>query len=217
MLQPKQIPTTGRRADFHVQQLGYNSLKDFATSLPKNAVVADVGAGLSRLGHHVAELRKDITWVNIDPCYKDKGVLKKARENLPPNVTLCDTNIVDGFKAPEELRDGADLVFSYWLLPHLSLESNTPAETACRHMLELLKPTGKLIVGPVRNWGLGLFSPYRYKGTISYARKENPDTAIAEIVSQTKLWWLGRIVQLFSNRHQIHLASKLVGGKSKTA
>jgi len=217
MLQPKQIPTTGRKVDFHVRQLGYNSLQDFATSLPKNAVVADVGAGLSRLGHHVAELRADITWVNIDPCFKDKGILENVRRNLPANVTLYDGNIVNGFKPPKELKKGVDIVFSYWLLPHLSLESDEPAKKACKHMLELLKPSGRLIVGPVRSWGLGLLSPYRYKGTVLHSKKENPDKVAADIISKTKLWWLGRMVQLFSNRHQIHVASKFVGGQSKTA
>lgn len=217
MLQPKQIPTTGRKVDFHLKQLGYNSLEYFAASLPKNAVVADVGAGLSRLGHHVAELRADITWVNIDPCYKDRDILQSASKDLPSNMTLYDGNIVDGFNPPKELKEGADIVFSYWLLPHLSLESDEPAKKACEHMLGLLKPTGKLIVGPVRNWGFGILSPYRYKGTVSHSKKENPDEAVADIVSKTKLWWLGRMVQLFSNKHQIHLASKLLGGKSKTA
>lgn len=108
-------------------------------------------------------------------------------------------------------------MYSYWLLPHLSLESENVAQTACMHLFKLLKPAGELVVGPVRHWGFGILSPFRYKGTISYSGKVDREIAVREIVTKTKLWWAARIVQLFSNRYQIHLGAQLVGGKSKRA
>lgn len=217
MLQPRQIPTTGRKVGFQVKQLGFTSAKGFASSLPKDAVIADVGAGLSRLGHEVAALRPDITWVNIDPGYKDKGILATASQNLPSNVILLDANIVEGFKKlPKPLEHKADLVYSYWLLPHLSLENDQTARKACGHMFELLKPNGRLVVGPVRHWGLGLLSPFRYKGNAIHSAQDNKDTVISETINQTRLWWLARMVQLFSNKYGIHVGAKFVGGKIKS-
>lgn len=215
MIQPTQIPSTGRKTAFQLKQLGFSSLDEFAASLPKKAVIADVGAGLSRFGHEVARLRPDITWVNIDPCYTDKGLLADVTTGLPANVSLFSGNIVDGFKPPVKIRSGADIVYSYWLLPHLSLENEKAARAACGHMYDLLKPEGRLLIGPVRTFGLGLLSPFRYIGTVSHSKKEARSKVVGDVVSKTKLWWLPRKIQLLSNKHNIHWGMRFIGGKTK--
>lgn len=215
MLEPKHIPTTGRKVKFQLKQLEFPSLETFAASLPKGAVVADVGAGLSRLGHEVGALRSDITWINIDPAYAFPSIHQAASKNLPSNVSLCAGDIVKGFTLSEELRNGADLVYSYWLLPHLSLEDDSVASAACEHMLDLLKPTGKLAIGPVRHWGLALLPPFRYSGTVWHDKTEEREAVITDCLAKTKLWWLARLVQLFTNRYQLHLGAYFVGGRTK--
>lgn len=212
MLTPDHIPSTGRKTKFQAQQLGHPSVDVFATSLPKAAIVIDVGAGWSQLGHEVAHKRPDIRWINVDPCYADKK-LSASSEGLPPNLEFLADDITQSSSKLDSLKASADLVYSYWLLPHLSLESNSPAQAAAAHMYDLLKPTGKLVVGPVRRFGFGLLSPYRYKGIQAYTKGQTREWVAAEIVKRTKLWWLPRIIQLFSNRYHIHIGAKFVGGK----
>lgn len=212
VLAAENIPSTGRKTLFQARQLGYDSVAAFAASLPKAAVVIDVGAGWSRLGHEVASMRPDVRWTNVDPCYASSKVAE-AGEDLPPNLTLLASDIVQGSAEFKALKSSADLVYSYWLLPHLSLESEAPARAAVEHMYELLKPTGKLVVGPVRKVGMGLLSPYRYKGVQRYTRDQAKGQIADDIVKRTKLWWLPRMVQLLSNRHNIHVGAKFVGGK----
>ncbi len=216
MLQAKQIPTSGRRTSFQVKQLGFNSVGDFATSLPKSAVVADVGAGVSRLGHETARLRPDITWVNIDPCYSHDNIRKEMDKDRPSNVSLYAEDIVKGFKKrPAQLRNGADLVYSYWLLPHLSLEDITVAEKACKNLIELLAPTGNLVIGPVRKPGLNPFSSLRYRGTVVHTKGEVQQTVINDIISKTSLSWSAGRVQKYFNRHNIHFSMRFIGYRAK--
>src|SRR5688500_1438327 len=96
MLNPAQIPTTGRKTAFQARQLGYESVVDFAASLPEGATIVDVGAGLSRLGHEVGNYRPDVHWINIDPCYRDEEIAAAAQEGLPDNVRLLSEDIVQG-------------------------------------------------------------------------------------------------------------------------
>jgi hypothetical protein len=209
MLTPDHIPSTGRKTMFQASQLGYASVEAFAKSLPGAAVVIDVGAGWSRLGHEVTALRPDIRWINVDPCYAGKTAIQNALSNLE----FLSEDIVKGSAKLAELNGTADLVYSYWMLPHLSLESDKPARAAIDPMYDLLKPEGKLVIGPIKRLGLGLFSLYRYKGTVTYTKAQPKEDVATDVVRKTKLWWLPRAIQLFSNRHNIHLGAKLVGGK----
>jgi SAM-dependent methyltransferase len=213
MQRPDQIPTTGRKAAFLAKQLGYASVSEFAKSLPKGAVVLDVGAGISRLGHEVARARPDVAWTNIDPGYTYANIRAIADRDRPTNLRLLTDDIVQGSEGLEALNGKADLLFSYWLLPHLSVESDEPARAAIQHMLEILKPGGKLVVGPVKQLGFGFLSPFRYKGTRTY--EAGDEAAVADIVAATKLWWLPRLIQRYANRCKIHIASRVVGGTSK--
>lgn len=206
------IPTTGRNVQFQVRQMGHTSITNFASSLPKNGLIIDVGAGLSQLGHAITEARDDVTWVNLDPYYHNftAGV-------HPKNLVFSSGDIVAFDQAAQKYLAKADLVYSYWLLPHLSLESIKPAKQAVRNMKHLLKSDGRLIIGPVKKPGLGLFSPFRYKGVISYSQAQLTDVVITQIVKATTLWWLPRIVQRLANRYNIHLLRRFIGGARITS
>lgn len=216
MISAAYIPTTGRKDVFLAKQLGFSSVKAFAVSLAKGAVVADVGAGVSQFGHSVTQLRPDVVWVNIDPCYADQKILQAASTNAPDSLRFFADDIVKGFKRPKELENGADLVFSYWLLPHLSVEDDQVAAKAVGEMYDLLKPGGTLAIGPVRTPGVGLFSPFRYKATARFTTKISRQQVVQSVVEQTKLWWLPRTIQRLANKHNIHLAMFFVGGKTKS-
>lgn len=209
------IPTTGRSPAFQAAQCGFSSVAVFAKSLPQNAIVADVGAGVSRFGHEVARARPDITWINIDPCYKDKSLRQQMERDMPANVTLFSGDVVEGFTPPKLLTAGADLVYSYWALPHMSLRGDAPAAAAIGTMYKLLKPRGKLIVGPIKKPSLGLLSLYRYKGTVTYTRRQPRQKVITDAIARTKLWWLPRVVQNISNTYNIHFGMYFVRGTSK--
>lgn len=211
MIRPSQIPNTGRKPLFLVRQLGFDSVPEFASSLPKGAIVVDIGAGLSLLGQETAGLRADIHWINIDPGYSKKPLMSRLKSSSPSNLVLLAADITSGTSAIYILNGKADFVFSYWLLPHLSLETDDKAKIALQHMFNLLKPNGKLSVGPIHK--PGFLNLFRYKGATTYSSKEASDSVIAGIVSRTKLWWLPRIVQRFSNRHNIHIGKRFVGGK----
>lgn len=216
MISAIHIPTTGRKDTFLAKQLGFTSVEAFAESLIKNAVIADVGAGVSQLGHSVTKLRPDVVWVNIDPCYADPKILKPINNIAPGSLYFFAGDIVQGFKRPKQLLSGADLVFSYWLLPHLSVQDNKVASKAVGEMYNLLKPAGTLAVGPVRTLGLGLLSPFRYKGTARFTKSTSRDQVGHDVVKQTRLWWLPRTIQRLANKHNIHLAMFFVGGKTKS-
>ncbi len=211
MINPNQIPSTGRKPLFVVKQLGFDSVPEFAASLPRNALVMDIGAGYSRLGSEVARMRPDTYWINADPLYADRKVAKKLTRDSPPNLEFLIMNIADQPDQAPKFKKGADLVISYWLMPHLSLETDTVARTAAKNMLSLLNKDGRLVVGPVRKPGkLNLF---RYKSAVVYEKQDIDDQTIDEIIAKTKLWWLPCAIQRFSNRHNIHIGKRFVGGK----
>jgi hypothetical protein len=82
-------------------------------------------------------------------------------------------------------------------------------------MLNLLKPVGKIVVGPVRHWAIGLLSPFRYNGTVTHVGTEEKEVVVKDIITKTRLWWLARFVQRFSNQHKIHIGVLFVGGQRK--
>lgn len=207
MIEVSNIPTTGRKPAFQVKQMGFKSLDDFTNSLPKNASVADIGAGYSRLGEEVASTRNDITWINIDPCYSD------IKMKVSSKVKFINADIVLPNNKLKMMKGKIDVVYSYWLMPHLSLENSVAANNALVNMKELLSDKGVLIVGPIKKLGLGIFSFIRYKETLRYKKSQLSPQVIEFIVFQTKLWWLPRKVQLIANRYNIHIAKLFVGGR----
>ncbi len=200
------VPTTGRNPRFQAAQLGYASVADFAQSLPENAVVFDVGAGVSRLGHEVTAARNDIHWTNLDPYYA-------ANKSVDGLVHFLSDDIVSPRSTSSHTHGTADLVYSYWMLPHLSLEDDDTARKALMHMNKMLNKNGRLVIGPAKQTGIGLLSPFRYKGTLSFSKQEITEETIDHIIARTKLWWLPRLIQRFSNRHNIHILRHFVTSK----
>ncbi len=139
--------TTDRSAELLAKRHGFVSLSMLAESLPANAHVLDVGAGASPLGKEVAALRTDITWVNFDYSYRDPTILEEVTKDAPKNVEHVAgdaTKLTEFYKS-----DTFDAVFSYWLLPHLSLDHPEPAQDAAKAIYTVTKPDGLISVGPV--------------------------------------------------------------------
>lgn len=142
----EQAPTTDRPAELLAVKHGYENLAKLAESLPPNAKVLDVGAGASPFGKEVALLRPDIAWTNFDYSYNDPKILRDVELDSPANVIYLagDATQLDESFAPETF----DATFSYWLLPHLSIDSPEPAMAAARSMYTITKVGGTISVGP---------------------------------------------------------------------
>lgn len=138
--------TTHRAADTIARVHGYENASRLAESLPLNAHVIDVGAGASPFGKVVAELRPDITWINFDYSYNDPVILREVGECSPPNLTHA---AGDATRIDEQYRAKTfDAIFSYWLLPHLSIDDELPARKAAKGIFALAKTNSPISVGP---------------------------------------------------------------------
>ena len=142
----EQAVTTDRPAEMLAKKHGFESVAHLAQSLPKDAQILDIGAGASPFGKEVATLRPDITWVNFDYSYQDPAILGDVSKDAPANVKYVPgdaTKLVDVYE-PESF----DAVFSYWLLPHLSIDNLGPAKAVARAVFAVTKPGGLMSVGP---------------------------------------------------------------------
>lgn len=138
--------TTHRSAEKLARKHGFGFVGNLAESLPVGARVLDVGAGASPLGKEVAALRPDILWTNYDYSYFDSDILNEVSNDAPYNVQHVAgdaTQLTDVYE-PESF----DAIFSYWLLPHLSLESPDPALVAAKAIFALTRQDGFMSVGP---------------------------------------------------------------------
>lgn len=142
----EKVVTTGRPAGMLANRHGFKSVKQLADALPQDARVLDVGAGASPFGEEVARLRPDILWINFDQCYLDPDISGEVTQNSPTNVlhVAGDATRLGETFGPESF----DVVFSYWLLPHLSLVNRKPAERVARAIFYVTKPGGIMSVGP---------------------------------------------------------------------
>jgi hypothetical protein len=202
--QRNQIPSTGRTPHFLAKQYGYDSAKRFADALPEGAVVIDVGSGVSKLGHFVAKHRPDITWVNADLAYANPDLLTEASEGAPDNLEFVAGDVIAFSPELHAFRGKADRVYSYWMLPHLSINSPTLAEKAAGTMWELLKPSGQLAIGPIRSGWL------YYKHSLQFG-KRTPKTQAAKVIARaTKLHWLPRKIQGLGNRYNVHVGNHVL-------
>lgn len=138
--------TTERSAELLAKKHGFENLAQLAESLPQDAKVLDVGAGASPFGNEVAALRPDVTWVNFDYSYYDPAILEDVTKGAPENVEYVagDATKLTEVYEPESF----DAVYSYWLLPHLSLDTPGPAVETAKAMYDVTKPGGTLSVGP---------------------------------------------------------------------
>ncbi|HUD07382.1 MAG TPA: class I SAM-dependent methyltransferase [Candidatus Saccharimonadales bacterium] len=145
----EQAVTTDRTAKKLARKHGFKSLTELADSLPKNARVLDLGAGASPFGREVAGLRPDITWVNLDHSYKNHAILNDVGKNSPKNLeyVFADATELDKLYKPQTF----DVVFSYWLLPHLSIDDYKPAIETAKAIFTVTKTAGLMSVGPKIN------------------------------------------------------------------
>ena len=145
------IPTTSREADFISEKHGFNSTAELAASLPFGANVLDVGSGASPFGKVVARLRPDISWTNFDYSYYSPKILEEVREDSPCNIEYVAgdaTRLGESYAA-----ESFDAIFSYWMMPHLSIENSEPAKEAARAMFLLAKIDAPISIGPVVSKG----------------------------------------------------------------
>jgi hypothetical protein len=198
------IPSTGRTPHFLAKQYGFDSAVRFADALPEKAIVIDVGAGISRLGHFVTKHRPDITWVNADLAYANPEMLAEASKDAPDNLEFVAGDVIAFSPELHSFRGKADRVYSYWMMPHLSLNNMTLAEKAAGTMWELLKPGGQLAIGPIRSgW-------YYYRHSLQFS-KRTPRSQTAKVIARaTKLHWLPRKIQALGNRYNVHIGSRIL-------
>ena len=190
-----EVPTTGRTPDFLAKRYGFKSLDALIDSLPARATVLDIGAGMSLFGHVVARRRPDITWINIDPYYTNPHA-QAAIADAPKNVRYMSDDLTVSITPLGDIR--ADQIFSYWVLPHMSLVNDRPAEKLAGAMWELLKPEGKMTFGPDHPYRVG--SLFRHKRAVSLRKSTPKKQAVHLAVTITRLPWFMRMFQDFVNR-----------------
>jgi 2-polyprenyl-3-methyl-5-hydroxy-6-metoxy-1,4-benzoquinol methylase len=187
-----------------VKQYGFKTVSDFAASLPNGALVLDVAAGVSLLGHAVASLRPDVRWVNIDLIYKEVGLLARLAKDAPANVEFMVGDVV-AFSPPlKKLKGQADVVLSYWLIPHLSLKELAPAEAAAKTMWELLKPGGQAFVGPLRQ------HIFRYDRALRFTKNDDKLKNAQALARASQLHPVPRAIQAVGNRYNLHVGNHLL-------
>jgi ubiquinone/menaquinone biosynthesis C-methylase UbiE len=191
------IPTTPRTADQIAEMHGYKDVNEFAASLPEGASVLDVGSGDSTFGRTVAELRPDVSWTNFDYSYRDEEALAKISEGAPENIRYVSgdaTKLLELYE-PETF----DAVFSYWMMPHLSIDDMKPAVDAAKSMFEVAKKGAVISVGPVA--GDSRLSYFRSGKAFSVSKDEMLDAdGFAEMIAgKTKLPRVARFTQKTAN------------------
>lgn len=191
----EQAITTARSAEVLALAHGFKSVMHLADSLPDAARVLDVGAGASPFGRRIASLRPDVTWINIDYNYRDERILHEASSDAPDNLHFV---AGDATKLTENYAtESFDAVFSYWLLPHLSLDEIKPAVVAARAMFDVTKPGGLISVGPIKR----RFQSSVTRSAQSVIKDEARDNSAyaTSVATATKLTGTERYLQRISN------------------
>ncbi len=190
-------PVTGRRSSELIPAYGYSSLEACLHSIPDGGSVMDVGAGMSTFGLVIARHRPDVSVVNFDYAYKTKELREELQDAAPNNLTYVPLDIVEG--DVKEWRGSFDLGFSFWLLPHLSLEKDvSPAQNAAENMLTMMKSSGQLRVGPTRGF-LKVFDCCVKVEMSKTDSAEERAIAAKNIVDQTRRNRMARCIYLVGN------------------
>lgn len=189
--------TTDRPAEMLAHKHGFESVAQLAETLPEGARVLDVGAGASPFGKEVAALRPDVTWVNFDYSYQDPAILEEVSKDAPANVEHA---FGDATKLAETYEpESFDAVFSYWLLPHLSIDEAEPARAAAKGIFAVTKPGGLMSVGPKASQKR--LPSLKSGDAIQIVKDEHvdPDSYADSVVAQTKLSKSVRYTQKLAN------------------
>ncbi len=204
-----EIPVSFRTPDELAVIHGADSLTDFARTIPTGGSVIDAGAGDSLFGHSVAKMRPDVSWSNLDYSYHNSGALAVLQQCAPPNLQLIAgdaTKMHDSF-----VPESADLITSYWMLPHFSEDNR---RLALQGMYRTLRIGGRLSIAPPLNTDgttKGFFSllnnPY---GTLQFTKTEHTaaDTRqLEQLISQMRQ---PKIVERYQLASQ-HAQHKVMG------
>lgn len=193
---PKVVPTTGRTPHFLAKRYGYKSLSDFINDIPRNATVIDAGAGLSLLGHAVAKRRPDVIWLNLDPFYKNERH-QAAASDAPPNVRYMAEDISKPSSKLAKLKVAR--IYSYWMLPHLSIYSDEPVRRVAGVMWDMLSPSGVIMVGPDYPYRFAsLKKPARY---IRFTKKDSREAVQNRMARMTRMPKLIRLLHMFQSNY----------------
>ena len=128
---------------------------------------------------------------------KTPAILEEVSQDAPANVehTFGDATRLTDIYEPESF----DAVFSYWLLPHLSIDDPEPAKQAARSIFAVTKTGGLMSVGPkVSQRRL----PSIKSGNAMQVVKDeqlDADTYADKIVTETKLPKTVRYTQKLAN------------------
>ncbi len=189
--------TTSRSAETLARVHGFSSVAAFAESIPQGARILDVGAGTSSLGTVITSLRSDVLWTNFDYSYHDPKILESAKAGAPTNLKIVAgdaTRLTDYFEP-----DTFDGVFSYWLLPHLSLERAGPAWDAATGIYTVAKPEAYISVGPVIGKGRVITLKAREALHMQKHEKLTKENFAAQVVHETQLRGQARKAQKLAN------------------
>jgi len=189
--------TTDRPAEILAKCHGFESVEQLAEFLPAGAHVLDVGAGASPFGKEVAILRPDINWVNFDYSYQDPLILDEVTQNSPTNLEHI---AGDATKLAEIFKQGTfDAVFSYWLLPHLSLDGPEPAKQATEGIFSVTKPGGLISIGP--NSSKKKLLSLKASSAVQVVKDEalSSEKFVELIVNETKLPKVTQHIQRIAN------------------
>jgi hypothetical protein len=126
------------------------TLADFAESLPANARIVDVGAGLSTLGAEVTAIRDDIEWTNFDinyrPDHPSYKVVDEAAALAAPNLIFRQGDILD---LPADMLHSYDVACSYNLVTHYYRLKRSLGNRALMNVVTLAaNRESKVIIGP---------------------------------------------------------------------
>jgi len=191
------IPTTDREADLISRKHGFESVAELAASLPEGANVLDVGSGASPFGREVAELRPDVSWTNFDYSYNDPKILDEVSKNAPDNIRYVagDATKLGEVYEPESF----DAIFSYWMIPHLSIDSPEPAKEAAKAMFSLAKVGAPISIGPEAVSSLKSFVVQGKAHKVIKDKELDAETFANMIVDKTKLPRFARFTQRTAN------------------
>jgi hypothetical protein len=159
---------------------------------------------LSQLGHYVAKARPDVKWVNADLAYANPELREHASEGAPDNLEFICGDVIAFSPELHAYKGKAHRVYSYWMMPHLSLNNVTLAEKAAGTMWELLRPDGLLAIGPIRSGWL------HYKHSLHFGKRTPKSQAAKVIARATKLHWVPRKIQALGNRYNVHVGNHIL-------